>query len=190
MGRVTSVRKNLHRLIFRRFLKRRKASEASGKFFGKGLNPSRSAGKTHEKPGAFFMHSKGPEKPNEARVMLSGSPASCRNGVVDGRKRNAFCAGGFPCRKKSGRSDGDPAGLIRFKKKAHAKRFIGPQRKRMKEFTDRHQSSSRLRAGKWPQMISQGRPAAELDQKFGEASLSGFALGSTQKPQSGPRRSG
>lgn len=81
-------------------------------------------------------------------------------------------------------------GLSASKKRAHAKRFIGPQRKRMKEFTDRHQSSSRLRAGKWPQMISQGRPAAELDQKFGEASLSGFALGSTQKPQSGPRRSG
>ena len=75
LGRVTSVRKNLHRLIFRRFLKRRNASEASGKFFGKELNPSRSAGKTHEKPGAFFMHSKGPEKTNEARVMPWRGPA-------------------------------------------------------------------------------------------------------------------
>ena len=145
-----------------------------------------------------------------AKLTKSQAPSSC---IQKGRKRRtkpASCPG--EARLEMGRTK-EESGMHSAREDSPAERNPGVRikilqgfpasenegrtrsassnpRQCMKEFTDRHQSSSRLRAGKGPQMISQERPAAELDQKSGEASLSGFALGSTQKPQSGPRRSG
>lgn len=114
------------------------------------------------------MHSKGPEKPNEARVMLSGSPASNEKRAVDGRKRNAFRAGGSPCRKKSGRSDRDSASGFQLQELKGAGEAHHRAPKEMHEGIHGPTSIVLAPQGrKAASIISRNRFTAELDQAAG-----------------------